>query len=165
MADLRAWFEGLGFRDVRTLLGSGNVVFSVPANKRGALARLETALARRLGFRCPVTVLSGAEVVAAVRENPLAEVATNPSRLLVFVFRDPSDRERLRPLLEQRWAPEVLAIGTRVAYLWCARGIGKSPLWPKVDRALERSGTGRNLRTMTKLMALVEARAGGAGAG
>lgn len=27
MADLRVLFEGLGFRDVRTLLNSGNVVF------------------------------------------------------------------------------------------------------------------------------------------
>jgi uncharacterized protein (DUF1697 family) len=157
MADLRAWFEGLGFRDVRTLLNSGNVVFSVPASKRGALARLEKTLASRLGFSCPVTVLSGDEVVAAVRENPLSRVATNPSRLLVFVLRDPTDRKRLRPLLEERWEPEALAIGTRVAYLWCANGIGKSPLWPKVDRALAGSGTGRNLRTMTKLMALVEA--------
>ena len=155
MADLRTWFEGLGFRDVRTLLNSGNVVFSVPASKRGALARLEKALASKLGFECPVIVLSAREVVAVVRENPLARVAKNPSRLLVMVFREASDRERLRPLLREQWAPEVLALGSRVAYLWCARGIGKSPLWPKVDRALEGSGTGRNLRTMTKLMALV----------
>jgi uncharacterized protein (DUF1697 family) len=86
----------------------------------------------------------------------LGDVATNPSRLLVVVLREPSDRRRLQPLLRQRWAPEVLAVGSRVAYLWCARGVGKSPLWPKVDRALERSGTARNLRTMTKLMALVD---------
>jgi uncharacterized protein (DUF1697 family) len=157
MADLRTWFEGLGFRDVRTLLNSGNVVFSVPAGKRGALARLEKALVSKLGFECPVIVLSAREVVAAVRRNPLADVATNPSRLLVLVFREASDRRRLRPLLKERWAPEVLAVGTRVAYLWCARGVGRSPLWPKVDRALERTGTARNLRTMTKLMALVGA--------
>ena len=157
MADLRAWFEALGFRDVRTLLNSGNVVFSVPAGKRGALARLEKTLASRLGFSCRVTVLSGEEVIAAVQENPLSRVATNPSRLLVFVLSDPADRELLRPLLRERWAPERLAIGSRVAYLWCARGIGKSLLWGKVDRALAGSGTGRNLRTMTKLMALVEA--------
>ncbi len=29
MADLRALVEGLGYRDVRTLLNSGNVVFTV----------------------------------------------------------------------------------------------------------------------------------------
>jgi len=157
MADLRALFEGLGFRDVRTVLNSGNVVFSMPDNKRdGVRARIEKALASRLGLASPLIVLSGKEVVAAVRDNPLAGVASDPSRLLVVVLREPSDRKRLKPLLKERWAPEILALGRRVAYLWCAKGIAGSPLWPKVDRALARSGTARNIGTMTKLMALVQ---------
>jgi uncharacterized protein (DUF1697 family) len=35
MADLRALVEDLGFRDVRTLLNSGNVVFSTPSDRGG----------------------------------------------------------------------------------------------------------------------------------
>jgi uncharacterized protein (DUF1697 family) len=157
MADLRALFERLGFRDVRTVLNSGNVVFSVPHDRRGdVLGRIRRALAARLGLASPVTVLSRDEVVAAVRENPLADVAVDPSWLLVVVPHDPSDRDRLTPLLEGRWAPERLAIGRRVAYVWCARGVADSRLWPAVDRALGRSGTARNMATMTKLMALAE---------
>src|SRR5687768_11781403 len=80
MADLRALFEALGFRDVRTLLNSGNVVFSVPTRGRGDVrARIEKALASRLGLSSPVTILSAGEVTAAVRDNPLSHVATNPS--------------------------------------------------------------------------------------
>jgi uncharacterized protein (DUF1697 family) len=157
MADLRALIEGLGFRDVRTLLNSGNVVFSVPGNRQGHVAaRIEKALVATLGFSVRVTVLSGEEVAAAVRENPLAGVANNPSRLLVMVPREPSEQGRLKPLLKERWAPEALALGKRVAYLWCARGVARSPLWTAVDRALEQSGTARNIATMTKLLALVE---------
>ena len=157
MADLRALVEGLGFRDVRTVLNSGNVVFSVPKNRRGdAAARIQKALAAKLGLDVRVTVLTGEEVAAAVRENPLTDVANNPSHLLVMVLREPSDQGRLKPLLEERWSPEVLALGRRVAYLWCARGVADSTLWPAVDRALERSGTVRNMATMTKLLALVE---------
>src|SRR2546430_2729403 len=86
MADLRVVFEDLGFRDVRTLLNSGNIVFSVPDNRRdGVLARIEKALAAKLGFTSSVIVLSGDEVVAAVRDNPLADVARDRSRLLVVV--------------------------------------------------------------------------------
>src|SRR6267142_445447 len=128
MADLRVLFERLGFRDVRTVLNSGNVVFSVPAERRrNVRGRIEKALAARLGLDPRVIV---------------------PAK--------PSDRERLRPLLEERWAPERLAIGRRAAYLWCARGVADSRLWSAVDRALGRSGTARNISTMTKLMALVE---------
>src|SRR5215468_2583220 len=50
MADLRALFESLGFRDVRTVLNSGNVVFSAATKGRGdVLARIE-------GARLPTSV-------------------------------------------------------------------------------------------------------------
>jgi uncharacterized protein (DUF1697 family) len=157
MADLRALFEGLGFRDVRTLLNSGNVVFSAPAKGRGDVrARIEKALASSLGLTSPVIILSADELTAAVRDNPLSHVATNPSYLLVLVPQARSDLGQLKPLLKKRWAPEVLAVGNRVAYLWCANGVAKSPLWGAVDRALERTGTARNIATLTKAAALVE---------
>src|SRR5262245_244209 len=83
MADLRAAFEELGFRDVRTLLNSGNVIFSAPRNQRGdILAHIEKGLAAKLNFTSPVIVLSDREVAAAVRNNPFSDVMTNPSHLL-----------------------------------------------------------------------------------
>ena len=158
MAELRFLFEDLGFRDVRTVFNSGNVVFSVPGNRRGDVrGRIEKALAARLGLTAPVVLLSRDDVARVVDANPLADIADNPSWLLVMVLREASDRSRLRPLLRQRWAPERLAVGQRVAYIWCARGIPRSPLWTAVDRALARTGTVRNMRTMKKLMTLCEA--------
>ena len=157
MSDLRALFENLGFRDVRTLLNSGNVIFSAPnQNPDAILTRIEKGLAVKLKITCPVILLSAEEIAGAVRENPLSRVATNPSSFLVLVLRSHSDRAQLKPLLKQRWAPEVLALGTRVAYLWCAKGVAKSPLWAAVERALERTGTARNMATMTKLLGLIE---------
>jgi uncharacterized protein (DUF1697 family) len=154
MADLRALFEGLGFRDVATLLNSGNVVFSAPRGRReDVLARIDQALSARLGLGGAVTLLSGEEIAAVVRDNPFARVASNPSHLLVVVPWTAQDRKRLEPLLERRWAPEALALGRRVAYLWCARGVAKSPVWAAAGRALERRGTARNMATMTRLLA------------
>jgi uncharacterized protein (DUF1697 family) len=100
-----------------------------------------------------VTLLSGEEIAAVVRDNPFARVASNPSHLLVVVPWTAQDRKRLEPLLERRWAPEALALGRRVAYLWCARGVAKSPVWAAAGRALERRGTARNMATMTRLLA------------
>src|ERR1051325_1899240 len=157
MADLRELFEGLGFRDVRTLVNSGNVEFSVPARRRGnVLALIEKALASKLHLTTPVTVLTAEEVAAAVRDNPFSRIASNPSHLLVVVPLISSRLRRLQPLLEERWTPEAFALGSRVAYLWCARGVAKSPLWAAVERALERSGTARNIETMTRIMAAME---------
>src|SRR5262245_8002074 len=58
MADLRALVEGLGYGDVRTLLNSGNVVFSVPRTAKGdPAARIEKALAAKLGVSSRILVL------------------------------------------------------------------------------------------------------------
>jgi uncharacterized protein (DUF1697 family) len=155
MADLRAVFEGLGYRDVRTLLNSGNVVFTVPARERAEPApRIEQAMAKECGVSARVTVLSAAELATAVAENPLLKIAHDPSRHLVTVLSDPADRARLLSLAEQDWSPEALALGRRVAYLWCPESILESPVAAAVNRALGDRTTARNWTTITKLNAL-----------
>jgi uncharacterized protein (DUF1697 family) len=157
MAELRGLVESLGYRDVSTLLNSGNVVFTVPKGKSGDLApRIEKAIKERLGVSTRVTALTGKEVVAAVRENPLTAVAVDPSRLLVLACPDPKDLKQLSPLLKERWAPEAIAVSSRVAYLWCAGGVVDSKLWKAASRALGEAATARNIATMTKLSELVD---------
>lgn len=155
MADLRALVEDLGYREVRTLLNSGNVVFTAPgvaADK--AAARIEKALDARLGVASRTLVLTAGEVAAIVAENPLLEVADNPSRLLLAVLADPADRKRLEPLTEEDWTPDVLALGPRVAYLWLPEGMMASRLSEAVGRALGDAVTTRNWSTVSKLHAL-----------
>jgi uncharacterized protein (DUF1697 family) len=155
MADLRALVADLGYRDVRTLLNSGNVVFTASGEAPGdAASRIEKALAARLGVSSRVTALTAADVGAAVAGNPLLEVADNPSRLLVAFLADPADRRRLEPLLSTDWAPEMLALGARVAYLWCPPGVLASRLSEAVGRALGDAVTTRNWATVLKLHAL-----------
>jgi uncharacterized protein (DUF1697 family) len=161
MADLRKLFEDLGYQDVRTLLNSGNVVFTVPtATSRDHAAHVEKAIADRLGVRSRTIVLTRQDLADAIRANPLTSVANNPSRLLVLAFANSSGPAKLEPLLKERWAPEALALGTRVAYLWCARGIGVSRLWTMVNRVIGDTGTARNIATMTRLLAAMEEHAG-----
>ena len=156
MAELREALEGVGLREVQTLLNSGNVVFTAPANRRDEiLDRIQRALAR-LRVTPVVTLLRAHEVREVVRDNPLAAFATRPSDLLVSVAHATKDLQALLPLTRKRWAPERLALGRRVAYQWCARGIAKSPLRIAVERALGNLGTGRNIATFTKLVAALE---------
>ena len=157
MADLRKLFEDLGYEHVRTLLNSGNIVFTVTKeNSEDEARRLEAAIAKRFGVTTRVVLLAGKQLAAAVHNNPLASVASNPSRLLIMVLMDSKAAARLKPLLKEPWKPEALSLGQRVAYLWCANGIADSKLWTAANRVLGDAGTARNLATMTKLLALVE---------
>jgi len=162
MADLRVLMTELGYREVRTVLNSGNVVFTSPPGRGAdAAARIEKGLVRRLGISARVMVLTAAELDVVIAENPLTKIAQNPSCLMVFVLGDPADRARLKPLTEQAWAPEALAVGRRVAYLWCPEGIIASRLAGAVGRVLGDAVTARNWATMNKLHILMGPPAGG----
>jgi uncharacterized protein (DUF1697 family) len=157
MADLRRVFEDLGYDDVRTLLNSGNVVFTIrKAASSDHAARVQKAIADRLGIRSRVVVLTQKDITDAIRTNPLKSVADNPSRLLVLAFADSSGPAQLEPLLKERWDPEALALGKHVAYLWCARGVGVSRLWTMVNRAIRDGGTARNMATMKRLLTILD---------
>lgn len=155
MADLRRLFEELGYGDVRTLLNSGNVIFTANAAGRADVAaRLENAIADRLGVTTSVVVLSPRELSDAIRGDPFAGTADDPARLLLMVCRDTSAVSRMKPIAAETWAPEAVAIRGRVAFLWCPGGIATSPLWAAANRALAGSATARNLTTMTKILAV-----------
>jgi len=152
MADLRSLVESIGYKDVRTLLNSGNVVFSARATPADeAASRIENGLSAQLGVPARVTVISAAELAAIVDNNPLLDVAHDASRLLVAVLRNPDDRARLASLEQQDWTPEVLAVKDRVAYLWCPHGILASRLPEAINRVLGDAATARNWATIAKL--------------
>jgi uncharacterized protein (DUF1697 family) len=156
MADLRALVEKLGYTNVRTLLNSGNVVFTAPRTTPGAVsAHIEKALAADLGVAARVIVLTAVELFAIVDGNPLLKVADNPSRLLTGFLRDHADQAKLKPLVKEDWSPEALALGPRTVYLWCAQGILESRVAKAVDRAIGDAVTARNWATVLKLNALV----------
>jgi uncharacterized protein (DUF1697 family) len=160
MADLRALVADLGYADVRTLLNSGNIVFRGADEAPDAVgARIEAALPERLGLTSRITMLSGAELAAIVEANPLVDVATNPSRLLVAVLTNAADGAKLKPLAGQDWGDEALALGPRVVYAWCPEGVLASPLMEAVGRALGDAVTTRNWATITKLHALASGQA------
>jgi uncharacterized protein (DUF1697 family) len=158
MADLRNLVEGLGYGDVKTLLNSGNVVFSAPGVKAvEAAQRIEKGLATRLRIASRVTVLTAKEMRAAIDDNPFAAIATEPSRFLIAVPSTKADLQKLRPHLAKDWSPECFALGSRVAYMWCPGGILESGVNDIVGRTLRDAVTVRNWATISKLQALVQA--------
>lgn len=157
MAELRGLVEDLGGRDVRTLLNSGNVVFRDGRSDGGAIAAdIEAAVARQCGFSAAVVVLGAATLRAAVRENPLAQAAQDPSRFLLAFTADAARLDAARALLAEDWAPEALAVGSHAAYLWCANGILASRLATALARLGSASFTTRNWSTVLKLHAMLD---------
>ena len=165
MDDLRGVFETLGYTGVRTLLRSGNVVFSAsaPVEPHG-VAAIEAEFKRVAGFDAGFVVLRGREFLEITDENPLRDIAINPAQTIIaYVPPTPDARaalqaKTLNPPHADWLAPEVMAVGKRAIYLWCPNGVSKSRVpaafWKRVGPVY----TARNVNTAKKLSAMVRAR-------
>jgi uncharacterized protein (DUF1697 family) len=157
MGDLRELMAELGHREVRTLLNSGNVVFSAGKTRPEAIARrVEAGLLERLSVSARVLVLTAEAFRAVVAANRLTEAATNPARLLAAFCDDAHRFATLRPLARQDWAPEALALGPMAAYLWCPEGILAGRLVEAVGRRLGDCVTTRNWATVLRISAALD---------
>lgn len=157
MADLRALVESLGYGNARTLLNSGNVVYTAARGTAAASARrIEEAVERELGVRARIVGVTVRDLAAVVAANPFARVATDASRYLVAFLGDGAATTAAAALAARDWSPERCVATERVAYLWCPDGILASPLNRELARTLRDGVTARNWATVTKLLALAE---------
>jgi uncharacterized protein (DUF1697 family) len=157
MADLCTLVGSLGYSDVKSVLNSGNVVFSGPATApAAAAASIEELLVLRLGVAARVMVLDRDELSCVIEDNPLTGVASDPSRLLTFVLADTKLRALVEPLAGQDWQPGALALGRRAVYVWCPDGVLESKAATAVGKQLGDKTTSRNWSTMSKLHALCQ---------
>ena len=156
MRDLASLATDLGFSDVRTVLNSGNVVFTASRPRAGdAASRIEGAVYGSLGVPTRVVVLPAARFGDVLRENPLVTIADNLSRLLVAFVSDPRQLVRLAPLSGRDWSPEALTVGRHSAYLWCPAGTVASPLARAIGRELGDLVTTRSWATVLKIGAVL----------
>ncbi len=158
MADVRAFLAELGFRDVRTLLQSGNAVFSGSARGGAALeARLEKAAAERLGLRPAFLVRSVEEWADVIARNPFPnEAQRDPGRLQVMFLKSAPAAPAVAALQAAVTGPEVIRAGTRHLYITYPDGMGRSKLTGAlIEKKLATTGTARNWNTVLKLAELV----------
>src|SRR4051794_33052971 len=82
MSDLRGLLESLGFDDVRTVLQSGNAVFTTSGRKAPALERaIETKIERELALDVSVLVRSARQWRSMAENNPFLARGVSPKEL------------------------------------------------------------------------------------
>ncbi len=111
MAELRAFFEELGFADVATYIQSGNVVFRVAAADAGALtANIEAAFESRWGFRSRIMVRDLGWLERLVANNPYPEVAGDHTKLHASALEREPTAEEIARLAERCTGPESFEV-------------------------------------------------------
>lgn len=70
MTALKTCFESLGFKDVRTYIQSGNVLFRAAGSAQSLTKQIETALSKSFGYESRVVVRSQKQMKAIVENAP-----------------------------------------------------------------------------------------------
>ncbi|MGH1522999.1 DUF1697 domain-containing protein [Leifsonia sp. L25] len=158
-ADLAAAFEAAGFEDVVTLLQSGNVVFRGPGAPTAEQADAVTsALAESSGVSAGVVLLPEERFRRIAADNPLLDVADDDSRLVV-TFLDHDLPAGVSAPDDAALSPEIVRLGQRAVYQWSPLGVSKSTVSGAFWRSLGPVATGRNQRTVLRLIAELDRRA------
>lgn len=152
MAALRELFESLGHGEVRTLIQSGNVIFT--SARPPVCARLKAAIESRFGFSAAVVVRSVSELHHVVVNNPLIDA--DGSTLHLGFMAGPPAAADVASLDHERYAPEQFAVVGAACYLLLPGGVGRSKLPDYLSRRLKVPITLRNWKTVTALAALAD---------
>jgi len=156
MARLREVLEAAGFADVRTYVQSGNVALTGPDRPPAEVgSAIEAAIEEAFGFDVAVVVRTRDEIAALVDDDPLGDVATNPTYRIVVFLAGELDRSRLADVDPAEFAPEAFALRDREIVMWAPGGQRDSRLVKTLtEKRTGVVGTARNWRTVEKLLEL-----------
>lgn len=153
MPRLRSLAESLGYGDVSTYINSGNLLFSSAKSEPALVQELKTALADELGLSLDVAIRSRAELEAALAANPYPD--GDPSQVTIAFLTGPAGADAADRLAAVAVA-EPFTLAGREIYVHYTRGLGDSKLAQQFSTIIGVSATVRNLRTVTKLVELLD---------
>ncbi len=151
MPEMKKAFEAAGFTDVKTLLSSGNVVFTARAASETALRqKIEVALLRRLGNSFLTIVRPVDALRALLASDPYRGFRLDPAakRIVTFLLNKPAATPRLP--IEQDGA-RILAVKGREVFTTYTR-TPKGPVFMTLlEKTFGKEQTTRTWETVTKV--------------
>jgi len=158
MAALRELCAGLGWRNVRTYIASGNVLFEAGGTNEANEAALEAAIAERFPFQVPVVVRTAEQWAGYPGSNPFIDEARDaPNRLLMLLSKQPPNDGAAQAVEQRARAGERARRVGDALWIFFPDGSGTSKLSPTaIDKAIGSPATSRNYRTVVKLKEMLE---------
>lgn len=154
MQALRDILASLECENVRTYIQSGNAVFRSTANPDTLAADIQSAIEQQCGFAPPVLILTAERLTAIAAANPFPEAEGTPTHLHVLFFREAPENPDLETLRQIKADTEAFDLGADAFYLHAPEGIARSRLAVRAEKALGVDATGRNWRTVLKVLDL-----------
>ena len=160
MEKLRASFEALGYRQVRSYLQSGNVIFESAKTSLDNLSKLiEMKILSDFGFSVSLVLRTSDELKKIHDDNPfLNEKSVDHSRLHVSFLSEVPAEAAVERLDSLGGPPDEFRVKGREIYLYCPNGYGRTKLSNNaIERVLSVKATTRNWNTVNALVKISSA--------
>jgi uncharacterized protein (DUF1697 family) len=156
MKELAAIFVDAKCNNVRTYIQSGNVIFTAAPPVAETLAqRISAQIAKQRGYRIPVVLRTIEELEKIVENNPFIAKGVNEEKLHILFLANLPDPSAVQQLDPNRSLPDAFILQEREIYLHLPNGVANSKLTNNYfDSVLKTISTGRNWRTLVKLLQL-----------
>jgi uncharacterized protein (DUF1697 family) len=151
MPELKAAFEAAGFKDVETLLSSGNALFTAPAASQSALEKkCEAALAKRLGKSFPTIVRRVDAIRELLESDPYRAFPLAPGSKRVVTFLRAPVSSKLTLPIELHGARILAVVGTEALSVYVRTP--KGPVFMTlIEKTFGKDVTTRTWETVQKL--------------
>jgi len=158
MKDLTEMFVAAGCDNVRSYIQSGNVIFRAAPRVSSQVAGLITAqIATCFGYRTPVVLRTTKQLEDVICHNPFLKVGAAEATLHVLFLADLPDPRRVDGLDPDRSPPDAFIVRGQEVYLQLPNGVARTKLTNDYfDSKLATTSTGRNWRTVMKLLELMK---------
>ncbi len=159
MDALRAMCESLKFKNVRTYIQSGNIVFESKPTTNSALEILISKKIKEVfTFDVPVMVKDAEELKQVLHNNPFVKKRNEDiSRLYVTFLSALPNTTLIDKLKEGNYGTDEYYFDELVVYLFCPISYGNSKLSNTFfENKLKLNATTRNWKTLTELLTMAE---------
>ncbi len=154
MADLRTCFEDLGFKEIRTVLQSGNVLFTSTSRSADALrSMIEAALKKTFDYPAKVHVCPLRTLEQVIEDYPFKLNQTTFQHYVVFVAEKTAD-SILKEAVDLEQETETVKSSAPFIYWRVQKGKSTKSAFAKIlAKAKYRDHTTvRNLNTLKKMV-------------
>jgi uncharacterized protein (DUF1697 family) len=154
MTDVNKAFVAAGCKDVKTVIQSGNVLFSVEGKAEAAFEKIHSRLKKLIGADAIVMFRTQRELQSLVEEDPFRAVQAGPELKLyvAFLAGRPAAKPKL-PLLLDKEGLEAFRIQGREAFILSRRKSNGFFGFPNnfIEKELGVAATTRNWTTVARI--------------
>ncbi len=159
MDALRNMYESLNFKNVKTYIQSGNVIFKTKTTEPKALEKMiASQIKKEFGFDIPVMIKDSEELTTVFNQNPfITEQKKDITKLHLTFLSEKPQKVAFDMLKEGQYAEDEFIIIDKAVYLFCPNGYGNTKLTNSFfESKFKVIATTRNWKTITELVNMAE---------